>query len=231
MTRSYPTSSSLPFIMIALSLLLGSPALIASQDGLTDDGREVLLKDDGSWEFRSNDRFANTSDGQRVRLKENGTWEFVGNAPLVLKEQVRTTLLDIQLQRVDIEIHKEKVQKNVREEKQVVFYLNVSVSPAARESVTINTDLSRIKVKDDKGKSYPVLSLTPSPIVLTPDSKQSFAIRAKGAPSKWDGAKSMSLELTPGVLGNNDSVTLRQNISDMEKQYVKRFEDTKKQSN
>lgn len=228
MASSQMTVSSPSFIMIALLFMLGSPALLASQDGLTDDGREVLLKDDGSWEFRSNDRFANTSDGQRVRLKENGTWEYVGNAPLVLKEQVRTTLLDIQLQRVDIEIHKEKVQKNVREEKQMVFYLNVSVSPAARESVTINNnDLSRILVKDDKGKSYPVLSLTPDTIVLVPDSVHTLAIRAKNAPSKWDGAKSMELELTPGVLGNNDTVKLSQNISDFEKKYVKGFETTK----
>lgn len=223
MSRAVLSPSSL--IMLLLSFLLCSTALFADQNGMTDDGREVLLKEDGSWEFRSNDRYANTKDGQRVRLKADGSWEYVGNAPLVLKEQVRTTLLDFKLQRVDIEIHKEKVQKNVREEKQLVFYLDISVSPAAKEIITINnTDLTRIQVTDNKGKSYPVLSLTPSPIVLAPDSQHTLAIRAKGAPSTWDGAKSMSLELTPGVLGNNDSVTLSQNISDMEKKYVEGFE-------
>lgn len=223
MSRAVLSPSSL--IMLLLSFLLCSTALFADQNGMTDDGREVLLKEDGSWEFRSNDRYANTKDGQRVRLKADGSWEYVGNAPLVLKEQVRTTLLDFKLQRVDIEIHKEKVQKNVREEKQLVFYLDISVSPAAKEIITINnTDLTRIQVTDNKGKSYPVLSLTPSPILLAPDSQHTLAIRAKGAPSTWDGAKSMSLELTPGVLGNNDSVTLSQNISDMEKKYVEGFE-------
>jgi len=223
MSRAVLSPSSL--IMLLLSFLLCSTALFADQNGMTDDGREVLLKEDGSWEFRSNDRYANTKDGQRVRLKADGSWEYVGNAPLVLKEQVRTTLLDFKLQRVDIEIHKEKVQKNVREEKQLVFYLDISVSPAAKEIITINnTDLTRIQVTDNKGKSYPVLSLTPSPIVLAPDSQHTLAIRAKGAPSTWDSAKSMSLELTPGVLGNNDSVTLSQNISDMEKKYVEGFE-------
>jgi len=217
--------SSYPLSTLILSFLLISPGLSADQDGMTDDGREVLLKEDGSWEFRSNDRYANTQDGQRVRLREDGSWEYVGNAPLVLKEQVRTTLLDFKLQRVDIEIHKEKVQKNVREEKQMVFYLNISVSPAAKESITINnTDLSPIQVIDNKGKSYPVLSLTPSPIVLAPDSQHTLAIRAKGGPSKWDGAKSMELELSPGALGNNDTVKLSQNISDFEKKYVEGFE-------
>jgi hypothetical protein len=228
MTTTPLTPSSFITTIITLSLLLGSAALVADQDGITDDGREVLLKEDGSWEFRSNDRYANTQDGQRVRLREDGSWEYVGNAPLVLKEQVRTTLLDFKLQRVDIEIHKEKVQKNVREEKQLVFYLDISVSPAAKESITINhTDLSLIQVTDNKGKSYPVLFLTPGHIVLGPDSQHSLAIRAKGAPSKWDGARSMELELRPGVLGNNDAVKLSQNISDFEKKYVKGFEKTK----
>jgi hypothetical protein len=211
--------------LIALSFLLASPALIASQDGLTDDGREVLLKEDGSWEFRSNDRFANTKDGQRVRLKDDGTWEYVGNAPLMLKEQVRTTLLDIRLQRVDIEIHKEKVNKNLREEKQTVFYLNVGVSPAAKNSMPIaDTDLSLIEARHDKGKSFPILSMTPSTLELTPGSEHTLAIRMKGAPSIWDGAKSMQLKLAPGVLGNTEPVILSQNISDMEKKYVEDFE-------
>ncbi len=222
------TQQSPPTLMAAL-LLIGaftaSPVLLASLDGLTDDGREVLLREDGSWEFRSNDRFANTRDGQRVRLKDDGTWEFVGNAPLVLKEQVRTTLLDIRLQRVDIEIHKEKVNKNVREEKQTVFYLNVGVSPAAKKSIPIaDTDLSLIEARHDKGKLFPVLSMTPNTLELKPGSEHTLAIRMKGAPSIWDGAKSMQLKLAPGVLGNTKPVILSQNISDMEKKYVEGFE-------
>jgi hypothetical protein len=225
MARPHLTSSLPSFIVFTLSLLLGSPALLASQEGLTDDGREVLLKEDGSWEFLSNDRYANTRDGQRVLLKEDGSWEYVGNAPLILKEQVRTTLLDIRMQRSNIEIHKEKVQKNFREEKQMVFYLSLNVSPAATESITIdNSHLSSIQVKDDKGNAYPVIALTPNPIVLAPDSKHTLAIRAEGAPSKWDGVKSIQLQLTPGVIGNDNLITLSQNISDMEKKYVEGFE-------
>lgn len=42
---------------------------------LSDDGREVRIKQDGSWEFVSDDRFATTRDGERVRLKFDGSWE------------------------------------------------------------------------------------------------------------------------------------------------------------
>jgi hypothetical protein len=67
--------------MISLSLSLCSHLLHADQEVTTDDGREVLLKEDGSWTFRSTDRFANTVDGQRIRLKQDGSWAYVGNSP------------------------------------------------------------------------------------------------------------------------------------------------------
>lgn len=211
--------------ILSIALLLGSAALPANQDGITDDGREVLLKEDGTWAFRSSDRYANTKDGDRVRLKSDNTWEYVGNAPLTSKEQVRTTILDIQLHKVIIEVHKEKVQKNVRKTTQTVFFLKVSVSPAANDNVTLsNSDLTRIMVRDDKGKNYTVISTTPSPLDLAPNSEQSIAIRAEGSPSIWDGAKSMALEFSPGILGIQESLTLHRNISDMEKKNVDGFE-------
>lgn len=222
-----PRSNLTLAVIASLSLILSlsNSALLANQEGLTDDGREVLLKENGTWEFSSNDRYANTKSGHRVRLKADKTWEFVGNAPITSKERVRTTTLDIKLQKVVFEIHKEKVQKNVRKVTQTVFYLTVSVSPAAEKNVPINTaDLNRILVRDDKGKTYPVISTTPNPIDLAPDSNHMITIRAEGSPSIWDGAKSMELELTPGLLGIQEPIILSQNISDMDKQNVDGFE-------
>ena len=46
---------------------------------LSDDGREVKLNDDGSWEFVSEDRFATTEDGERIRLRADGRWEPVND--------------------------------------------------------------------------------------------------------------------------------------------------------
>ncbi len=75
MARNYKLPSLIGTAIVYLSILLNSPAGFAAQVVISDDGREVLLKDNGTWEFRSNDRYANTPDGRRVRLKENNTWE------------------------------------------------------------------------------------------------------------------------------------------------------------
>ncbi len=122
MIRSTPTSFSL---IIALFIAPVNNALSATQNIVTDDGREVLLKEDGSWQFRSTDRFANTKEGQRVRLKDDGNWEYVGNAPVTMEKQVRTTDLDIKLQKVVIETYEKKVQKNKRVKTQTVFYFKL----------------------------------------------------------------------------------------------------------
>lgn len=211
-------------LMLYIAVLMGSPAVFASQDVISDDGREVTLKEDGTWEFRSTDRFANTKDGRRVRLKNDGSWEYMGNAPLTAKRQVRTTTTDIRLQRVVIESHEEKVNKNIRKKTQTVFYLQVNVSPLAEEGMVITgTDLSRIRVQDNKGKLYPVLSLTPNPIDLAPNSEQTFEIRADGSPSWLRGVKSMQIELAPDIFGNKDPIKLSQDVRDMKKKKVDGF--------
>ena len=52
---------------IHLVFLLSLPGL-ADQRILTDAGREVLLKDDGSWTYLSDDRFGTLKDGSRARF-------------------------------------------------------------------------------------------------------------------------------------------------------------------
>jgi len=188
-------------------------------------GREVRLKEDGSWEFRSTDRYANTKDGDRVRLKVNNTWEYIGNAPLTSKVQVRTTTLDIKLQKIEIEVHKEKIHKNVRTYTQTVFYLKVNVAPMAEKNITISEiDISQLRVSDDKDGIYRVLSAQPDRINLAPDSKQTITIRAEGSPFVWGDARSMKLELLPGTLGIKESITLSQNIADIDKIRVDGFD-------
>lgn len=48
--------------------------------------------------------------GREVMLDDNGSWQYIGNVPLVSKEQVRTNELDINLDKVVIETHETKVQ-------------------------------------------------------------------------------------------------------------------------
>jgi len=223
--RPYMTSTKQLLITLILTLLPGSYARSADQDVMSDDGREVLLKEDGTWAFRSTDRYAYTKDGKRVRLKADNTWEYTGKRVLISNPVIRTTTDDIELQKVVIEIHKEKVHKNVRTVSQTVFYLNVNVSPGSEGNLTLSrADLSRIQVRDNKGNSYRVLSATADAAGMSPDSEQTVSIRVEGSPSIWSDARSMELELLPDVFGIKEAVILNLKIRDIEKERVDGFE-------
>ena len=214
--------------LIALTMLSVNNALSADQHVITDDGREVLLRQDGSWQFHSSDRFANTKEGQRVRLKADGSWQYVGNAPMTAEQQVRTTKLDIKLQKVVIETHEKKVQKNKRIKTQTVFYIDVELSPLAKNDITINKqDVFQVKVKDNNGKDYPVLLLRPAPAILKPNTHTSLIIRADGAPLWLDKVKSMEIVFNPGIFGIQDPITLSRPVTEFDYKKVKAFEDSK----
>jgi hypothetical protein len=213
---------------MTLSLLAGSNALSADLEVVTDDGREVLIKEDGTWEFRSTDRFANTKDGQRIRLKDDGSWQYVGKAPMVSDKQVRTTELDIKLEKVVIETHEKKVQKNTRVNSQTVFYLNLELSPLAQNNISINNNaISLIKVTDNKYRDYPVLSVQPVPTILKPDSDTIITIRTEGAPQWWKNVKTMEITFKPGIFAIQEPVTLSQKVDDIDKKKVDGFEVSK----
>lgn len=225
MTQAIQMPTPLFIYMLILLLIPGSDAYSADQKVITDDGREVLLKEDGTWLFRSTDRFANTEDGQRVRLKQDGSWQYVGNAPVASVEHVRSTLLDIKLQKVVIERHEKKVQKNVRLKTQTVFHVNLGLSAWAKNNISItNNDVSHIEVKDNNGKTYPVLSIHPAPFVLKPDSDSTMVIRADGSPLWLDDVKSMSVIFKPEIYGLQQPVTLSRDVDDFEKKKVSGFE-------
>lgn len=225
MTVSTLIPSRIITLLISLSLLSAGNALSANREVITEDGREVLLKEDGTWEFRSNDRFANTKDGHRVRLKDDGSWQYMGNAPMVSKQQVKTTELDIELQKVVIETHEKKVQKNTRVKSQTVFYLNLELSPLAKSSININAnDVSLIKVTDSDGKDYPVLSIHPSPAALKPDADADVVIRADGTPQWWKSVKWIEIEFNPGIFGIQEPIKLHQSAVDIDKKKVDGFE-------
>ncbi len=225
MTRAIRIPSALMICMLALLLMPGSQAYSADQKVITDDGREVLLRGDGTWVFRSTDRFASTEDGQRVRLKQDGSWEYVGNAPVVSEEHVRSTLLDMKLQNVVIERQYIKVQKNIRTRTQTVFYVNLGLSAKAKNNISLSeNDVSHIEVIDNNGKTYPVLSIHPAPTELTPGSDTTLVIRADGSPVWIDDVKSMSVIFKPEIYGVQQPVSLSRDIEDFEEKKVTGFD-------
>ena len=216
--------TGLAFILAGVFSLPTGNVLAANQEAVTDDGREVLLRADGTWEFSSDDRFANTGDGQRVRLKADGSWEYVGNTPMATSQRVRTRDLDIELQNAVIEIHEQKVQKNTRVNSQTVFYLKLGLSPVADKGVDIGkSDLALISIQDNKRRKYPVLSVQTSSEFLQPASEASIIIRADGSPQWWKNVKTLNIVLKPEIFGLNESISLSYSVDDIEKKKVDGF--------
>ena len=225
MNNTRQPASVLIIALIPVLLSLYSNILCADQEVITDDGREVLLRSDGTWKFRSTDRFANTADGQRIRLKEDGSWQYVGNAPMVSNDQVRTTELGITLLKTVIEKNETKVQKNKRVKTQTAFYLALELSPLAGKAVAINNDdASGIEVTDNNGKSYPVLSIRADASALKPGSHATMTIRVDGSPTWLDNAESMQIIFKPGIFGIQEPIELSRKIEDFEEIDVDGFE-------
>ncbi len=206
--------------LFTVLVLLAVQVAAADQTVISDDGREIRLNADGTWEFLSQDRFANTREGQRIRLKADNTWEYVGNAPLRTEAQFRSVATDIQLQQVVIESTREKSHKNTRKKTHTVFYLEVGIAPAAKAALKLPPEpLSRLRVVDSKGKDYPVVSISPAAAEVAPGDRQRFEIRADGSPQWW-GIKNVTLTLAPELFGNRDGVVLRRAMSDIDKRDV-----------
>ncbi len=215
MTNAAPASTS-SFISIIFLLLIANDAFSASQKIITDDGREVLLDDDGTWIFNTTDRFANTKDGRRVRLKEDGNWLYVGAATAKSEEQKNPLPLDIKLQKVVIEKYEKKTLKNTRVKTRTAFYLQLKY-PIQKNINVRDNDISLIEVRDNNGKNYPVLS-------IKQDTNTTLIVRADKSPSILDDAKSMQITLKAGAFGIETPITLSQRTSDFDEVAVDGFD-------
>ena len=143
---------------------------------------------------------------------------------MVTKEQVRTSELDIKLQKVVIETYKKKVKKVTRIKSQTLFYLNLELSPLAKSHVVIRkSDASRIIVKDDKGSVYPVVSLQPGVEKVKPGTSTTIIIRAEGSPSILSKARSMAVTMKPGMFGQAGTITLSEKLAEFEEKSVDGF--------
>ncbi len=193
-----------PLGLVGLFALTSSLSVAADLTATADDGREIVLKSNGSWEYTSTDRYATSSDGTRVRLKDDGSWEFIGNAPSVSAEQVRTEDLEVKLGDIVTESYKEKAGKNTRYDSQTVFNLQVDVS---RYSEGFSPKLSHhnlFKVTDSRGNLYPVLDVSPDIKHLEPGKEYQLAVRVDGSPAgKFAvGIKYLYLEIDKAVFGS-----------------------------
>ena len=199
--------SSIAKVVTLLVLLVQSFfALGDSIIGISDDGREVKIDEDGSWHYTSEDRFATTTSGQRVRLSTDGSWQFVESNELpsmamrqqngFSRDRIKTNSLNINLNRITIESMRTEVHKGSRIKSQIVLNLEVSTTEEL-PTVTLDRHAS-FAVKDSKGRTYPIETIKPTIISLSAET-QSITITANGSP-RWWGVKSIELTIKPGTL-------------------------------
>jgi hypothetical protein len=204
-----------PLTALTLALLgatLTLPAQ-AAQDATGDDGRQILLKDDGSWEYKNNDRFATAADGTRVRLKDDGSWAFIGNAPTVTEASHRTEALDIALEQVTTETRKTRNPgaKSSRVAAETVFSLTVKLSGYSQDSITPDvSNLSQFRVVDDHGTEYTIVGVTPAGTTLVPGQSYTYEVRASGAPQYTFAlrVKTLTLHIDRAVFATANDVVL-----------------------
>lgn len=189
---------------------------------LSDDGREVRIKDDGSWEFVSDDRFATTREGERIRLKSDGSWEKApddqswvtvpASSGTFSRDRITEGSINLEITEVTIESVRSRQQKNTRLRSQIVTWLSVT----STESQSFSLATGDISLADSRGKTYEIISITPERFEVSPEAPVKVRIIADDSP-KWWGVKFFKYEIAPGVLGNAEVLELTRSLNEVQK--------------
>lgn len=207
------------FQLPALSLLLGATLMnsaMAERTAIGDDGREILLKDNGTWEYQNNDRFATTSTGSRVRLKDDGSWQFIENQQVSTPKVYSESNLNIELGEVIIHTEKSPIpnSNNFRVHTETEIAINVMVSEVSKAPVSVNIrDKGLFRVTDNRDKDYEVLSVTPQQATLQPGNTYAFVVRIDDAPkhsflSLGGQVKRLTVSVDKAVFGTDQTIEL-----------------------
>lgn len=205
-------------VSIFLSVaFVSAPALAEPKTAVADNGREVILKENGKWEYANDDIYATTPDGERVRLQPDQSWQKVDSdeAPVLQPVVVNTVQRDsvqidelnarVVLDTVVIENQRETVGKNKRLRSNLVFYLDA-------EGITQTPAAEQLTVQDSRGRDYPVFAVTRGTALIGQQPR--LIIRAKGAP-RWWGVKFFNLTVAKGAMGNSELIELRKSMNDV----------------
>lgn len=208
-------------IIAVVGILLSFSRVYADQSVLSDDGREVRLLKDGTWEYVSNDRFATSEDGKRIRLQADGRWVEIkddrnwiavpAQALLHSRDVASEGGFDVELSEIRIESIRTKKKKNSRLRSQMVATLKIS---SATDS-SLALDASAFSLSDSRGRSYPLVALAPGNLSLTPGVTDTVTIIVDGSP-RWWGIKFLRLQIAAGILGQA-GVELTKSMSEITK--------------
>lgn len=206
-------------LLIASSLLLPSLCL-ADSTALTDDGRQVILKADGQWQYDNDKRLATDAQGRRIWLKDNGNWQILPDAPAapiaqLIAQQPTEVVAGLTIANIVTQEYKKKRGTRVQYQTQTLIHLE-GLS-AKNHNAVLNAGNTSIKISDDKGVDYPIVN-------ISADDEQLSAIilRVDGSPrgSLRFGTKQMEVTLSKSLLGQATDSQLVFRTSDITYQKV-----------
>lgn len=208
-------------------VLLFSVQIQAAQRIFSDDGREVQLNPEGSWEYTSTDRFATTADGRRVRLSADGQWAYTGEKSAAgQKIAVDQQSLDIMLGDLVIETVRGKKSpgsKNSHKKTRSVFYIILGLDKTAKTDFSVALNARDFTVEDTDGRNYPVTAITPGNVVIKPAGEAVITVYADGSPHWWT-TESMTVKISKVVFSSTKAITLSRAMSDAKKKQSERFQ-------
>jgi hypothetical protein len=224
-----PSMRSLVFVII---YSVYSNFCIAAPAVTSDDGREIILNDDGSWSYASTDRFATTIDGRRVRLMQDGSWSYTGEKSLagqkvaVDQKYIEGQSLELKLDDLVIETtrgKKSQSHKSARKKTHSVFYINVTVDKTAAKAVKIALGNDDFTVEDTDGRKYPILSVKPAKLSIKPGEYSSIIVHADGSPHWWT-TEAMTVTANKKIFDSVRDITLSKALSEAKRKEVEGFE-------
>ncbi len=210
--------------MCSLVLLMGlvAQSCYAAENIISDDGREIRIKNDGTWEYRSDDKFATLEDGRRIRLKADGSWLATEDRVIVKELIYREELLEVTVDKLVFEINRKKGHKGDKIKTQTVFYLDVALSAEAQEPQSINqSSLNNFQLEDSNGRQYPILMARADAESIAPGELKKMVVRADGMPH-WAG-KTLMLNIHKSVFGSRRDIELSKSMDFARRQQVKDF--------
>lgn len=170
-------------ILTALTVSFFSYHALSDTIAVAEDGRQVVLADNGSWKYVSKDRFAITEKGFRVRLKGDGQWEPTDNLPVKKAEQIVTSRVDVSVKSVTVESYRKKLLKGTISSSQTVIDMSLTLAESSAALTPTLNDFNLFKVSDDKNKQYSIVSITPSEALVEPGGSLTFSVRVKDSPT------------------------------------------------
>lgn len=219
---------------LIFAVLAFSTALAHAQQVVDGpDGKKILLKQDGSWEYLDNSTLITTPGGRLARVNEDNTWEYLEappatpststtvardesgvvsinmNSPRSLSPAGRDSGIEYAIGDVFIveETSRAGVSKGTRRDSSVHFSIEIrSPNDVALPAL----DPRALAVKDSRGKNYNIVEASLDTQNIGPDQRAHLKVVTDDSPMRIFNAREIYLEVAVGTLGNDEPLRLSQ---------------------